>query len=154
MGKEAEWCKLLSKHKVVGIDTMAFIYYFENNLRYLPFVKTLFEFVEEGKIKGKTSVITYLEILVRPKKEKRDDLIEQYEILLNNYPNLEIIPVNKEIADISSSLRARYDLRIPDAIQLATSIVSGASALITNALNMKRIRETEVIIMREFLSGE
>ena len=154
MGKEAECRKLLSKHKVVGIDTMAFIQYFENNLRYLPFVKTLFEFVEEGKIKGKTSVITYLEILVRPKKEKRDDLIEQYEILLTNYPNLEIIPVNKEIADISSSLRARYDLRIPDAIQVATSIVSGASALITNDLNMKRIRETEVIIMKEFLSGE
>lgn len=154
MGKETECYKFLSKHKVVGIDTTVFIYYFENNLSYLPFVKTLFEFIEEGGIKGKTSIITYLEILVRPKKEKRDDLVEQYEILLTNYPNLEIIPLNKEIADIASSLRARYDLRTPDAIQVATSIVSGASALITNNLNMKKIRETEIIIMSEFLTGE
>lgn len=154
MGKETRFHKLLSEHKIVGIDTMAFIYYFENNLTYLPFVKTLFEFIEEGEIKGKTSVITYLEILTKPKKERRDDLVEEYEILLTNYPNLEIIPVNKEIADVSSSLRAKYDLRTPDAIQVATSIVEGAFLFITNDLNMKKIQEIEVIIMKELLSRE
>jgi len=55
------------------------------------------------------------------------------------------------VADLASAIRARYKLRTPDAIQLATSILKGAQAFVTNDESLKKIRGIETIVMREVL---
>jgi len=72
---EADILALLRKYPVVGIDTMGFIYHFEENEDYLSFTKVLFSSIEAGIIKAVTSMITLLEILVKPKKEKNKHLL-------------------------------------------------------------------------------
>ncbi|OPY20840.1 MAG: hypothetical protein A4E24_00930 [Methanomethylovorans sp. PtaU1.Bin093] len=51
---------------------------------------------------GMTSVITLLEVLVRPKMDHNISAIEDYKNILSNFPNLEIVPVDNKIADIAS----------------------------------------------------
>ncbi len=51
---------------------------------------------------GVTSVITLLEVLVRPKMDHNISAIEDYKSILSNFPNLEIVPVDNKIADIAS----------------------------------------------------
>ncbi|MCD6231858.1 PIN domain-containing protein [Candidatus Aerophobetes bacterium] len=152
MGRiEAKILVLLRKYSVVGIDTMGFIYHFEKNEDYLPFTKVLFSSIEAGTIKAVTSMITLLEILVKPKKEKNKRLVEEYKFLLHTFPNLKILPFDERIADVASSLRAEYNIKTPDAIQVTSSILAGAKAFITNEPSLKRINEFDIIVMKEML---
>lgn len=47
-------------------------------------------------------------------------------------PDLEIVPVSREILLDAAALRARQKLRTPDAIQLATGIRAGATLAVSN----------------------
>lgn len=152
MGEIEKKCReLLVRYSILGLDTMLFIYHFEENKDYLTFTRALFGLIEDGMIEGKTSIITRLEILVKPREEGDDILADEYKLILENFPHLEVAPVDAEVADLASSLRAKYELRTPDAIQLATSIVKGAQAFVTNDESLKKVKEIEVVVMREVL---
>ncbi len=152
MGEIEKRCReLLGRYSILGLDTMTFIYHFEENKDFLPFTRALFELIEEGRIEGKTSVITRLEILVKPREDGDELLADEYRLILENFPHLEVIPVDAEIADLASAIRANYKFRTPDAIQLATSILKGAQAFVTNDESLKKVKEIEVVGMRETL---
>ena len=48
-------------------------------------------------------------------------------------------------------LRVKYDLKTPDAIQIASSMFSGATAFITNDLKFEKIKDIEIIILDNIL---
>jgi len=109
------------KGKIVGLDTMIFIYHFEENQAYSPLTFSIFESLEKGNFKGITSILNLLEILVKPKKENNSLLTERYKLLFETFPNLQVKTLNENIADIASGLRTNYNINTPDAIQMATS---------------------------------
>ena len=139
------------KGKVVGLDTMVFIYHFEENQAYSPLTFSIFENLEKGNFKGITSILTLLEILVKPKKENNLLLTERYKLLFETFPNLWVKTLNENIADIASSLRANYNINTPDAIQIATSLEVKADIFITNDATLKKISEIKVLLLSEML---
>ncbi len=139
------------KGKVVGLDTMVFIYHFEENQAYSPLTFSIFESLEKGNFNGITSILTLLEILVKPKRENNSILTEKYKILLETFPNLQVKEINENIADIASSLRANYNINTPDAIQIATSLEAKADIFITNDATLKKISEIKVLLLSEML---
>ena len=74
-------------------------------------------------------------MLVHPLREGRPELAEEYRKILLQSPALTAIPLDEGIAEGAAELRARHNLRTPDAIQIATAIRSGASWLLTNGFN-------------------
>lgn len=142
---------LLEKHPVIGIDTMAFIYHLEENHRYLPFTNVLFEMVENGAVKGVTSVVTMMEILVKPKQEKNEQAIEEYKFTLQTFPNLKIKPIDFGIAEKAAELRAVYGIKPPNALQIAASLDEGAKAFVTNDEKLEQVEEIEIIVMKHVL---
>jgi len=145
---------LLGKYRTVGIDTVAFIYHFEENKKYLPFTEVLFRMVETGRIKGITSTITLMEILVKPKMDGNREAVEEYKFILQTFPNLEVKSIDAEIAEKAAEIRAKYKLKPPDALQIATSLINKAEAFITNDMELKNVRELEIIKMREALGNQ
>lgn len=143
--------RVLRQYKALGLDTMCFIYFFEENPQYLPFVQPLFELIEDGEVQGIASTISLMEVLVKPKREQNNLLVDQYEVLFETYPNLEILDFDRDVARSASDLRARHELRAPDSIQVATALVGKADAFITNDDYLKKIEEIEIIVMREVL---
>lgn len=139
------------KGKVVGLDTMVFIYHFEENQAYSPLTFSIFESLEKGNFNGITSILTLLEILVKPKKENNLLLTERYKLLFETFPNLQVKEINENIADIASSLRANYNINTPDAIQIATSLEAKADIFITNDATLKKISEIKVLLLSEML---
>ncbi len=139
------------KGKVVGLDTMVFIYHFEENQTYSPLTFSIFESLEKGNFNGITSVLTLLEILVKPKKEGNLLLTERYKLLFETFPNLQVKELNENIADIASSLRANYNINTPDAIQIATSLEAKADIFITNDTSLKKVTEIKVLLLSEML---
>ncbi len=145
--------EFLSKHELVGADTMVFIYHLEDHPRYAQLTQPLFEAWEEGRNKGVTSVITLLEILVKPKREGREEVARDYRELLTTYPNLTIMEVDLELAELAADLRARYRIRTPDALQLGCALRAGAGGFITNDGRLKQVTELEVVLLDELLRG-
>jgi len=139
------------KGKVVGLDTMVFIYHFEENQAYSPLTFSILKSLEEGNFNGITSILTLLEILVKPKKENNLLLTERYKLLFETFPNLQVKELNENIANIASSLSANYNINTPDAIQVATSLEAQADIFITNDTSLKKVTEIKVLLLSEML---
>ena len=61
-----------------------------------------------------------------------------------------LVPPYEPVAYLAADLRARYNLRTPDAIQIATAILTGCDAFLTNDDGLRRVSaEMPVIIMHE-----
>ncbi len=57
---------------------------------------------------------------------------------LTNSKNVSLYPLNLLVADRAVSFRSRYNLKTPDAIQLATAKICGADYIITNDRSWKK----------------
>lgn len=139
------------KGKIIGLDTMVFIYHFEENKIYSPLTFSIFESLEKGNFNAITSVLTFLEILVKPKRENNLILTERYKILFETFPNLQVKALDENIADVASSLKANYNINTPDAIQVATSLEAQADVFITNDTSLKKITEIKVMLLSEMV---
>ena len=117
--------------QIVGLDTAPLIYFIEESPVYLPIVQPLFEALERGTLRAATSVLTLLEVLVHPLRQRNPQLAEQYREILLNARGIMTLPLTPDIAESAARLRAEYTLRTPDAIQLATAVHAGAAAFLT-----------------------
>jgi predicted nucleic acid-binding protein len=133
---------------LVAFDTAPLIYYIEENSNYLPLVEELFELIDAGSAQGFTSVLTLLEVLVKPMREGRDDIADQYREILTGSANIVLHPIGEAVCETAADLRSKYSwLRTPDAIQIATAISHQAALIITNDERWKRIGEIDVIVL-------
>src|SRR4029077_8763742 len=112
----------LRGHRRVLIDSNAWFYHFEQHAEFGVAAGRAVEALEEGAFRGVTSELTLLELTVRPLQLGRQDVPDEYELLLISCPNLELEAVTKAILLDAPALRARHTLRTPDAIMLATGI--------------------------------
>ncbi len=118
--------------KVIGVDTAPLIYLIEENADYVDAVRPFFEALDRGDLRVVTSTITLLEVLIHPLRQSNRELAQQYEDILLNTDGLNTISLSPEIAEIAAQLRARHNLRTPDAVQIATAISAGATYFLTN----------------------
>lgn len=151
MDKEIKLKTLLKKYSVIGLDSQIFIYHFENNPVFKPLTMTLFNLMEQGKIIGVTSILSILEIIVKPKEKQEHHIVNEYKFLLNTFPNLVVGKVDEDVIDLAASLKANYSCDTTMAIQLATAKLYDATCFITNKQNLKKIQEIKVIIISDIL---
>ncbi len=134
---------LIESGKTILLDTNCFIYYFEDNPKYSDKLEKIFIDIQNGKNGGFMSIISFMEILVKPKKDNNVFIENRYKLMLTNYPNLSIIDMEYNIADIASRLRANYKIKTPDAIIIATGIAMNVDYIITNDIRLKNICNNE-----------
>lgn len=131
--------------KVVFLDTAPLIYFMEGHSIYQQVLSRLFDLNDKGGFSFVTSTITLLEVLVKPLREGQMTVAKQYREILTTAPGIELFDVTSSIAEQAARLRARYNLRTPDAIQLATSIEIGADYFLTNDNRLKIVNETTIV---------
>jgi predicted nucleic acid-binding protein len=142
----------LKKLEVVGIDTPLFIYHLEANKKYSDLTQKSFSSMENGSWHGVTSIVTLMEINVHPWRIGREDVARKYETLLTNFPNLEIVDIDRDIARVAAQLRARFDVRPPDALQVASGLVAGARGFLTNDHRLSGLQSlAEIIVLDDYL---
>jgi predicted nucleic acid-binding protein len=137
----------LARHRRIALDTSVFIYYLESNPAYVDLAGEVFAWLEGSSNTAVTSTLTMTELLVHPYRASNEWLVNQYYGLLSLFPNLEWVAPDLAIADAAALVRARYHLRTPDALQVATAIRGGASAILTNDSDIARVPEVEVGIL-------
>ena len=134
----------------VCIDTAPFIYFIEKHPKYLNLLHSLFIEVDEGNIDAITSTVTLLEVLVLPIKTNNLVLVEKYRDILLYSKGLTTFEILHEISELSAKLRAKYTIKTPDAIQIATGILYGANQFLTNDPSLKKITDIKVLILDNF----
>ena len=135
------------KSQKVGLDTMIFIYAFEEHPAYLPLLRNFFSVLEKGEMEAVTSTITITECLVQPYRKKDFALAAHYMVLFRNFPHLSIIPMMDDVAERAAFLRAHYNLKTPDAIQVATALISGSRAFLTNNENLAPVEGIDILLL-------
>lgn len=116
----------------VAIDSAPFIYFIEEHPAHRAELAPLFAAIEAGELRGVTSAVTLLEVLVVPYRAGNFELAADYEILLTRSRGLKMVELNTPLLRLAATLRVQHGLRTPDALQAAAGLVEGCTALVTN----------------------
>lgn len=146
--------QILSETKGIFLDSMFFIYHFEENVRFSAFTTQVLDWVEQGKARASTSYLTLMEILVKPMKQGRGDLVEAYKIALETFPNLRFITLESSVAFQAATFRVSYNLKPADSIQLASALVSDCDIFLTNDRGLTKVTELRVACMDDLIWSE
>jgi len=141
--------KQLEKIGVIFLDTAPVIYFVEQNPEFGSKVQGVFERLDEGKLTAVVSPITLAECLVLPYKQKKSEIAQVFTELLANSESVLFYPIDEVIADKAADLRARYNLTLTDAFQLAIAIQAECDAFLTNDVDLKRVKEISVLVLSE-----
>jgi predicted nucleic acid-binding protein len=141
----------LSRHRRIGLDTVLFIYHLEGTEPYSRFTAKLFTALSQGRFSALASSLFLAELLVRPFELGDEGKIRACEVFLKGLPGLEVHPVDEKVAKEGARLRARYGLRTPDVLHLATALVHGATAFLTNDQEFRKAQGCglEILILDE-----
>lgn len=135
----------IGKFKSVSLDTNIFIYHFEENPEFTPYTAQIFEKIAQGEFRATTSVVSLIETLSYPSPPV---VIRGITETFLNFPNLEIINVNQQIALEAAKIRRKYGFRMPDSIQLATALFAKSNAFVTNDARLKGFKRLPIILLK------
>ncbi|MDZ7359330.1 MAG: PIN domain-containing protein [candidate division KSB1 bacterium] len=135
--------------KNLGLDTAPVIYFVENHPKYDALVTEIFQRIDNDALVGITSIVTFTEVLVQPIRKSDTKLQQEYSELLLHSANFETMPIDADTAKRAATLRALYNLRTPDALQIATALEFNCQAFLTNDIQLKRVLELRVLVLNE-----
>jgi predicted nucleic acid-binding protein len=97
-----------------------------------------------------TSELTFAELLVKPYKMKRYDLINAYDNWTISNLYIEVVPVVREVLRDAAYLRARdKSLKLPDAIHLTTAQGTKCRYFLTKDKRIKGQFGVEILFLSE-----
>lgn len=135
----------------VAIDTAPFIYFIEEHEVYFPIVAPFFAALAAGQLNAVTSTLTLLETLVVPLRTGAHALAERYERLLTKSRGLRLIDIDLHLIRGAAGVRAVTRLRTPDALQIATAMRGGCTALLSNDVAWPHVPGLKTIQLRDYL---
>ena len=134
----------------LGFDAPPLISFVERDPRYLSLVREVFGLVASGQVTGYTGAISLTEVLVKPLQSGDQALVTAFEDALLRSNNFSIVAVDADVAARAADLRAQYNLKTPDALQVAAVIHAGCEAILTNdGDHLKRVQELRVLVIKD-----
>ncbi|MDZ4347255.1 MAG: PIN domain-containing protein [Candidatus Binatia bacterium] len=144
--------RAVEKHKVISLDTAPLIYYIEDVAPYADLVEPVFGLLENHSLRAVTSTVTIAEILTKPFADKNFSLADEIKFTLKSFSALTVLPVDEKLAEAAALIRARYAIRLPDALQVAAAIQGEATLFLTNDKRTKKVDAVEVLVLSDFLN--
>jgi predicted nucleic acid-binding protein len=145
--------RTIEKHKIIGLDTAPFIYYIEDVAPYADLLDPVFSLVENHALRAVTSAVTFAEILTKPFTDKNFALADEIKFTLKSFSSLSVASIDEKLAETAALIRARYSIRLADALQLAAAIQAEATLFLTNDKRMKKLDAVQVLILSECLQS-
>lgn len=133
----------------LGLDTSPFIYFVEQNPLYVDLMDEIFRHITKGDFQACSSMITLTEVLIHPLRQNNQILANEYRDLLLNATNFQLYPITAFSAETAAILRVKYNLRTPDALQIATALENNCDAFLCNDKGLKRVTELQILILDE-----
>jgi len=129
----------------VALDTQVFIYFIEEDPRFIGVVDALFRAIDAGALRAVTSAVTLLECLVVPYRTKNRRLAQRYEALLTGSRGLLLVDLDRALVRTAAELRATFGLKTPDALQIAAALRVEATAFVTSDRRLPAVPGLEIV---------
>lgn len=135
----------IENNALVTVDTAPIIYLLEDHPQFAEEFLPLFQMIESGQIQAVVSPVTIAEIVAGPLNNGNEILASRYYEVLTSGSHWLVQELTAEISFLAARIRIRYHLKLPDAIQIATAIHTGSSALITHDRDFHGVDEIKII---------
>lgn len=135
----------------VGVDTAVFIYFIEENPRYLQHILPLFTQADQGQRLLVTSALTLLEVLVVPYRAADQRLAERYERLLTGSRGIRMVELTRDQLRAAAELRGATGIRTPDALQLVSALSAGCQTFVTNDRRLPSLPGLKVVQLSSYV---
>ncbi|HAF09691.1 MAG TPA: hypothetical protein DCK98_06370 [Chloroflexi bacterium] len=120
------------------LDTSALLAYLGVPAPTTPLVRHVIdEYVRSGRNLATVSMVTVMEILVRPLAAGPGPEYVHVMDFLQRFPNLRAVPIDLPIAQEAASLRAQHKFKTPDALVIATGLAAHVGHLVCNDAQWK-----------------
>jgi predicted nucleic acid-binding protein len=136
------------------LDTTALIAYLEGGQSVSAVTGHIMDvYVKSGRNRALVPTMAAMELLVKPVVHGADANVLAF---LTNTPNLEVVDIDLSIAHEAAKLRAHRGFRPPDALIVATGIMTRADFLVTNDVAWKKkfidVASPIVVLLADFSS--
>jgi predicted nucleic acid-binding protein len=129
---------------MIYIDSNVFIYATLNTTELGEKARSLLQRIQQGEEKAETSALTFDEVFWAIKKLNFEAAIEATQALLN-FPNLEIICVDRDLSLSALQIIKEYHLAPRDAIHVATALGTKAEVVVSTDAHFDKIKELKRI---------
>ncbi len=130
---------------LIALGSAPIIYYLQDHPSFAPRFSPLFDAAAQGKLNLAISTITLAEAMAGPFASGNEVVAMQYRVVLCHSPGWQTVHLDENIATEAARLRARYRLRLPDAIHVATAIAARAWALVTHDSGLAKVMDLRVL---------
>jgi predicted nucleic acid-binding protein len=136
--------------KCVFLDTAPVIYYVEQNIYFLTVANHIFDdLIEKGTLIAVASPVTVAECLVAPIRNACAQGQQDFRVFLTENSSILLETIDDKTAEEAAKLRAKYNLTLSDALQVAVALQANCDAFLTNDVIFKRVTEIPIIILCE-----
>jgi predicted nucleic acid-binding protein len=138
-----------STRSSVSIPPRSFIY--RECRPYADLLDPVLSLLENHALHRVTSTMTFAEILTKPFADKYFSLADEIKFTLKSFSSLSIASIDEKLGEAAALIRARYTIRLPDALQVAAAIQREATLFLTNDKHVKKVDAVEVLVLSDFL---
>jgi predicted nucleic acid-binding protein len=131
----------------VFLDTAPVIYYVEATPGYAFVAQEVFKLLGQGNFEAVVSPVTLAECLVMPIRLGQAQAQQDFIDILTNTNGISFVPITASVSQKAAIMRVRYGLKLPDALQVATALVAGCDAFLTNDAALQRVTELRILVL-------
>lgn len=136
----------------VGVDTAIFIYFIEEDERFIRLIAPLFSAADAGKFEIVSSALTLLEVLVVPYRAGNFELAERYEAVLTRSRGIRMVDLTRDHLRLAAKIRATTGAATPDALQLAATLTARCSVFLTNDRRLAAVPGLKIVQLSAYSS--
>lgn len=137
--------------KTIFLDTAPIIYFIEGHPEFADVVQIAIEQLEQGNLQGVISPVTVAECLANPFKNQDQQLQQDFADFLLRHKSIILKGTDMKISLKTAQLQANYNLKLPDALQIATAIIIGCDSFLTNDKRLSRVSELQILVVSDFV---
>lgn len=142
--------EMISDYKRVALDSRVLMYAFNQHSQFGAAAKEILDCIEDHVVEAVTPATTLTDILVKPIRDGKENVEKQFKLFFKHFPNLTILPIDEDMAIRAAHIKAKYAISTPDALFVASAVLSEANVLITYDERLESITEIPTIPLSHF----
>jgi predicted nucleic acid-binding protein len=124
------------------IDSAPIIYVLEGHSKFAKRFDQLFVRHALGEFELAVTTVTLSEVLSGPLSAGEEVLAKRYRAVLEAW---RVVDLTCDVAESAARVRAKYRLKLPDAIQVASALTINAHALVTHDRDFAKVRGLTIL---------
>lgn len=132
----------LDEGALILVDSAPIIYTLEAHARFAARFAPLFQRHADGEIALAVTTVTIAEVLTGPLRAGEEALARRYRAVLEAW---QVVGLTCDVAESAARIRGKYNLKLPDAIQVASALSINAAALVTHDRDFTKVRGLRIM---------